>query len=131
MTHHLYRDIYHHGKNCCQCLKTGKNLKVILGASNTEKLSEMKESNKETNLDCAGSMENNWGVFKYLLPCIDRYSKVSSAKVLSSNSSDSSVLSFLTDYCSLHRFPKSIIQTIDRVLPRMISKISARRTKLI
>ena len=35
---HLYREIYYHGKNCIQCIKAGKNLKVILGTNNTEKL---------------------------------------------------------------------------------------------
>ena len=35
---HLYREIYYHGENCIQCIKAGKNLKVILGTNNTEKL---------------------------------------------------------------------------------------------
>ena len=35
---HIYREIYHHGKSCSQCLKPGKNLKVLLGTDNVTKL---------------------------------------------------------------------------------------------
>ena len=28
---HIYREINHHGRTCTQCLKAGKNIKVILG----------------------------------------------------------------------------------------------------
>ena len=39
--------------------------------------------------------------------CIDRFSKFPSAKVVN-NTSASSILSVMTDYCHLHGFPKSI-----------------------
>ena len=42
---HLYREIYYHGKNCIQYMKAGKNLKVILGTNNTEKLPILTEPN--------------------------------------------------------------------------------------
>ena len=29
---HIYREIYHHGKSCSQCLKAGTNLKILLGS---------------------------------------------------------------------------------------------------
>ena len=44
---------------------------------------------------------------KYLLLCIDRFSKFPSTKV-ENNISSSSILAFMTDYCHLHGFPKSI-----------------------
>ena len=40
---HLFREIYYHGKNCIQCIKAGKNLKVILGTNSTEKLPILSE----------------------------------------------------------------------------------------
>ena len=35
---HIYREIYHHGRTCSQCLKAGKNIKVLLGTHNISKL---------------------------------------------------------------------------------------------
>ena len=104
---HLYREIYYHGKNCIQCIKAGKNLKVILGTSNTEKLSILSEPNEEGDLDFAGPLDKNWGSSKYLLLCIDRFSKFPSAKVVNKTSA-ASILSFISDYCHFHGFPKSI-----------------------
>ena len=85
---HLYREIYYHGKNCIQCIKAGKNLKVILGT----KLPSLTEPNEEVDLDFAGPLDKNWGNWKYLLLY----------------TSASSILAFMTDYCHLHGFPKSI-----------------------
>ena len=34
---HTYREIYHHGKSCSQCLKAGKNLKILLVTDNITK----------------------------------------------------------------------------------------------
>ena len=106
----LYREIYNHGKNCIQCIKAGKNLKVILGTNNTEKLPILSEPNEdeEVDLDFAGPLDKNWGNSKYPLLCIDRFSKFPSAEVVN-NTSASSILAFVTDYCPLHGFPKSII----------------------
>ena len=104
---HLYRVIYDHGKNCIQCIKAGKNLKVILGTNNTEKLPILSEPNEEVDLDFAGPLDKNWGNSKYLLLCIDHFTKFSSAKVVN-NTSASSILSFMSDCCHLHGFPKSI-----------------------
>ena len=47
---HLYREIYHHVKNCAQRIKAGKNLKVIMGSANTQKPPELSEPNDEINL---------------------------------------------------------------------------------
>ena len=104
---HLHREIYYHGKNCIQCIKAGKNLKLILGTNNTEKLPILTEPNEEIDLDFAGPLDKNWGNSKYLFLCIDRFSKFPSAEVVN-NTSASLILSFMTDYCHLHGFQKSI-----------------------
>ena len=85
----------------------GKNLKVLLGTNKTEKLPILTEPNEEVDLDFAGPLDKSWGNAKYLLLCIDRFSKFPSAKVVN-NTSTSSILTFMTDYCHLHGFPKSI-----------------------
>ena len=69
----LYREIYQNGKNCAQCRKTVKNLKVILGTNNTQKLPVSSEYRKEVNLYFAGALDKNWGTSKLLLLCIDRF----------------------------------------------------------
>ena len=103
---HLYREVYYHGKICIQCIKAGKNLKVIVGTNNTEKFLILTKSNEEADLDFAGPLDKNWGNSKYLLLYIDRFSKLPSAKVVN-NTSASSILSLMTGYCHLHEFPKS------------------------
>ena len=104
---HLYREIYNHGKNCTQCIMAGKNLKVLLGTNKTEKLPILTEPNEEVDLDFAGPLDKSWCNSKYLLLCIDRFSKFPSAKVVN-NTSASSILTSMTDYFHLHGFPKSI-----------------------
>ena len=56
---HLYREIYHHGKNCIQCIMAGKNLKVLLGTNNTVKLPILTEPNEEVDLDFAGPLDKS------------------------------------------------------------------------
>ena len=85
----------------------GKNLKVLLGTKNTEKLPILTEPNEEVDLDFTGPLDKSWGNSKYLLLCIDRFSKFPSAKIVN-NTAASSILIFMTDYCHLPRFPKSI-----------------------
>ena len=104
---HLYREIHCQGKNCIQCIKTGKNLKVILGTNKTEKLPILSEPNEELDLDSAGTLDKKWGNSKFLLLCIDSFAKFPSTKVVN-NTSASSLLSFMSDYFHLHGFPKSL-----------------------
>ena len=54
---HIYREIYHHGKSCNQCLKAGKNLKVLLSTDHTTKLPTSSFANEEINLDFAGPLD--------------------------------------------------------------------------
>ena len=82
---HLYREIYYHGKNCIHCIKAGKNLKMILGTSNTEKLPILSEPIQEADLEFAGPLDKKWGNSKYLLLCIDRFSKFLSGKVMNNS----------------------------------------------
>ena len=58
---HLYREVYHRGKSCAQCIKAGENFKVNLGWANTQELPDLPEANEETNLDFAGQLDKNWG----------------------------------------------------------------------
>ena len=104
---HIYREIYHHGKSCSQCLKAGKNLKVMVGTDNITKLPTLTFANKEINLDFAGPLDAFWGKQKYILLCIDRFTKFPSAKIVN-NTSANSVISFPNDYRHLHGFPRKI-----------------------
>ena len=49
----IFCEIFHHDKSCNQCLKAGKNLKVLLGTDLTTKLPTQSFANKEINLDFA------------------------------------------------------------------------------
>ena len=104
---HIYREIYHHGRTCSQCLKAGKNIKVLLGSQNISKLPTLTFANEEINLDFAGPLDACWSNNKCILLCIDRYTKFPSAKIVN-NTSTRNVISFLNDYCHLHGFPRKI-----------------------
>ena len=104
---HIYREIYHHGRACSQCLKAGKNIKLLLGTHNISKLLTLTFANEEINLDFAGPLDTFWDNRKYILLCIDRYTKFPLAKIVN-NTSTKNVISFLNDYCHLHWFPRKI-----------------------
>ena len=107
---HIYREIYHHGRACSQCLKAGKNIKVLLGTHNISKLPTLTFANEEINLDFAGPLDTFWDNKKYILLCIDRSTKFPLAKIVNlyENTSTKNVISFLNDYCHLHGFPRKI-----------------------
>ena len=90
-----------------QCTQTGKNIKSIIPTTQISELPTLFEPNEELNLDFAGPLDNNWGNNKYILLCIDRFSKFPSAKITSSTSSNT-VIEFLQDYFYLHGIPNSI-----------------------
>ena len=48
-----------------------------------------------------------WGSKKFILHCINRFTKFPSAKMVN-NTSSNSTISFLNDYCYLHGFPRKI-----------------------
>ena len=83
---HLYREIYYNGKNCIQCIEAGKKFKVILCSKIIDKLPVLSEPNEQLDLDFAGPLEKIWGTSKYLILCIDRFSKFPSAKVANNTS---------------------------------------------
>ena len=64
---HIYREIYHHGRTCTQCLKAGKNIKVFLGTHNISKLPTLTFANEEINLDFSGQLDASWGNNKFIL----------------------------------------------------------------
>ena len=104
---HINRQIYFHGINCTQCTQTGKNIKSIIPTTQISELPALSEPNEELNLDFTGPLDNTWGKNKYILLCIDRFSKFPSAKITSSTSSNT-VIEFLKDYFYLDGIPNSI-----------------------
>ena len=58
-------------------------------------------------MDFAGPLDAFWGNNKYILLCIDQYTKFPLAKIVN-NTSTRNVISFLNDYCHLHKFPRKI-----------------------
>ena len=80
---------------------------MLLGTHNISKLPTLTFANEEINLDFAGPLDASWGNNKYILLCIDLYTKFPSAKIVN-NTSTRNVISFLNDYCHLHGFPRKI-----------------------
>ena len=94
-------------ENINQCLKAGKNIKVLLGTHNISKRPALTFAIEEINLDFAGPLDACWGNNKYIHLCIDRYTKFPSAKI-ANNTSTRNVISFLNNYCHLRGFPRKI-----------------------
>ena len=104
---HINRQIYFNVIICTQCTQTGRNIKSIIPTTQTSELPALSEPNEELNLNFAGPLVNTWGKNKYILLCIERFSKFPSAKITSSTSSNT-VIEFLQDYFYLHGNPNSI-----------------------
>ena len=126
---HIYREIYHHGRTCSQCVKAVKNIKVLLGTQIISKFSTLTFANEEINLDFAGPLYAFWGKNKYMLLCIDRFSKFPSAKIVN-NTSAKNVISFLNDYCHNHGFPRKIRVDHGSCFYPLILKNSAKNSTL-
>ena len=90
-----------------QCTQTGKNIKSVIPFTQTSELPPLSELNEELNVDFAGPLDNTWGENKYILLCIDRFSKFPSAKITSSTSSNT-VIEFLQEFFYLHGIPNSL-----------------------
>ena len=98
---HINRQTYFHGINCSEGTKMGKNLKKLLPNTQISELPLLLEPIEELNLDFAGPLDSHWGVKKYILLCIDRFSKFLLAKSTSSTSSKTNCYRF----CSRLHFP--------------------------
>ena len=112
---HINRQIYFHWINCTQCTQTGKNIKSIIPTTQISELPAVSEPNEEFNLDFAGPLDNTWGKKKYILLCIDCFSKFPSAKITSSTSSNT-VIEFLQDYFTSMGFLTLFVLTTHPVL---------------
>ena len=58
-------------------------------------------------LDFAGPLPLTWGTKKYILVCVDRFSKLPSAQITSSKSAKS-IKNFINKYIALHGIPRTI-----------------------
>ena len=103
----IYREIQVYGENCIECVKAGKNLKPLINHNTLGKLPTVKEPNQEMELDFAGPLPLVWGTKKYILVCVDRFSKFPSAQITSSTSAKS-IINFLSKYIALHGIPRTI-----------------------
>ena len=104
---HIYREIYHHGRTCSQCLKTGKNIKVLLGTHNISKFRLWYSRIKKSIWTLRVRLMRSGEKIKNILFCIDRFTKFPSAETVN-NPSAKNVISFLNDHCHLHGFPRKI-----------------------
>ena len=81
-------------------VKAGKNLKPLSNHNTLGKLPTIEEPNQEVELDFAGPLPLVWGTKKYILVCVDRFSKFPSAQITSSTSAKS-IINFLSKYIGL------------------------------
>ena len=103
----IYRENQVHGENCIERVKAGKKLKPLLKHYKLGKLPTVVEPNQEMELDFAGPLPLTWGTKKYILVCVDPFSKFPSAQITSSTSAKS-IINFLTKYIALHGIPRTI-----------------------
>ena len=103
----FYREIQVHGENCIECVKAGKNLQSLANNHNLGKLPTFGEPNQEMEFNFDGPLPLTWGTKKYILVCVDQFSKLALAQITSSTSAKS-IISFLSKYIALHGIPRTI-----------------------
>ena len=57
----FYKEKYHHGKSCRQCLKAGRNFKILWGLEHVSKLPDLSFANEKINIDFACPLDAFWG----------------------------------------------------------------------
>ena len=82
-------------------------MKPLINHNTLGKLPTVEEPNQEMELDFAGPLPLVWGTKKYILVCVDRFSKFPSAQITSSTSAKS-IINFLSKYIALHGIPRTI-----------------------
>ena len=103
----IYRELQVHGENCFVSVKAGKNLKPLSNHNTLGKLPTVEEPNQKMQVDFAGLLPLVWVTKKYILVCVDRFSKFPSAQITSSTSAKS-IINFLSKYIALHGMPRTI-----------------------
>ena len=74
---------------------------------NLRKLLTLGEPNQEMELNFEGPLPLTWGTKKYILVCVDRFSKLAVAQITSSTSAKS-IRNFLSKNIALHGIPRTI-----------------------
>ena len=82
-------------------------MKPLSNHNTLGKLPTVKEPNQEMELGFAGPLPLVWGTKKFILVCVDRFSKFPSAQITSSTSAKSNI-NFLSKYIALHGIPRTI-----------------------
>ena len=95
------------GKIASSALKQVKicNLSQIIIILENSQPSENQNQEMEFNFD--GPLPLTWGTKKYILVCVDQFSKLALAQITSSTSAKS-IISFLSKYIALHGIPRTI-----------------------
>ena len=78
----------HITQGCRRCTQQGKNLKPIIEKQHTFQRKPVVEPNKEVQLDFAGPILDELNKDAYILVAVDKWSKISTAKVVSNTTAD-------------------------------------------
>ena len=78
---HINRQIQLTAANCKECNKSGKNLKPVIPSTEVAQRDLMEEPNHENQMECLGPLFAFWGTNKYLLICVDLFSKFPTVQI--------------------------------------------------
>ena len=109
MAHHccwpyMNRDRLVRARQCKSCTAIGKNLKSIIPAKQFQAHKPCLVPNQEIQIDFAGPINNEKGHEIYILTCMDRISKYTSAETFA-NANTYIVIKFLDNYIQIHGVP--------------------------
>ena len=101
------RDLLNRVRLCKACTEFGKNSKPIAPANKFKLLTPCVEPDEENQINFAGPIFDGQSKERYILLCIDRFSKYPSAKVVK-NPNATKVKRFLLKDFRLHGIPRQI-----------------------
>ena len=103
---YMNRDLLVRAIECKSCTAIGKNLKSIIPAKQFQAHKACIVPNYEIQIDFAGPINNEKDQEKYILTCIDRFSKYPAE--IFDNANASNVIKFLNNYIHIHGVPRSL-----------------------
>ena len=126
----MYKEILNKAAQCKSCTQIGKNLKPVIPASQMQPLLNCFEPNKEIQLDFGGPITSEKDQDKYVLACIDRFSKYPIVEFFD-KAYGPNVIKCLDEYIQINGVPRNIRIDKARCLIGYKVKSSCKQNEII
>ena len=104
---HMDRKIQITAKNCKECIKSGKILKFVIFSTDIANSDPTKEAKQEILVDFLSILPFTWGANKYLLNCVDDFSKIPPVQI-TTRTTVAVIKQCVENYITVHAIPRVI-----------------------